>query len=184
MPVYPSPRSSAAPVSRRAALPFEGAHADSLDLAPPRTMHTSPKILVVEDTKMAADMLCMVLNELGCASDHAEDGAEALEILCMDSDLYSLVLMDLRMPVMDGFDATRAIRKMGIELPVIAVTADEEHTYGKEKKKKNKKREKKQRRRRRKKEEEEKKKEDFAPKPLLPATLAGLLKKYINHDSP
>ena len=74
---------------------------------------------------MAADMLCMVLNELGCASDHAEDGAEALEILCMDSDLYSLVLMDLRMPVMDGFDATRAIRKMGIELPVIAVTADE-----------------------------------------------------------
>ena len=56
-------------------------------------MHCAPKILVVEDTKMAADMLCMVLNELGCASDHAEDGAEALEILCMDSDLYSLVLM-------------------------------------------------------------------------------------------
>lgn len=113
---------------------------------------------------MAADMLCLVLNELGCASDHAEDGAEALEILCMDSELYSLVLMDLRMPVMDGFDATRAIRKMGIELPVIAVTADEcfdtrarcsEIGF-----------------------------EDFAPKPLLPATLAGLLKKYINHDSP
>ena len=33
--------------------------------------------------------------------------------------------MDLRMPVMDGFDATLAIRKMGIDLPVIAVTADE-----------------------------------------------------------
>ena len=140
---------------------FEGTHAEVSSV---REMLCAPKILVVEDTKMAADMLCMVLNELGCASDHAEDGAEALEILCMDSDLYSLVLMDLRMPVMDGFDATRAIRKMGIELPVIAVTADEcfdtrarcsEIGF-----------------------------EDFAPKPLQAATLAGLLKKYINHDSP
>jgi CheY-like chemotaxis protein len=67
----------------------------------------------------------MVLKELGCATDHAEDGAEALEHLMMDSEMYSLVLMDLRMPVMDGFDATLAIRKMGIDLPVIAVTADE-----------------------------------------------------------
>ena len=84
-----------------------------------------PKILVVEDTKLAAECLCMVLKELGCATDHAEDGAEALEHLMMDSEMYSLVLMDLRMPVMDGFDATLAIRKMGIDLPVIAVTADE-----------------------------------------------------------
>ena len=84
-----------------------------------------PKILVVEDTKLAAECLCMVLKELGCTTDHAEDGAEALEHLMMDSEMYSLVLMDLRMPVMDGFDATLAIRKMGIDLPVIAVTADE-----------------------------------------------------------
>tara|TARA_B100000787_G_scaffold152783_1_gene126654 strand:+ start:219 stop:614 length:396 start_codon:yes stop_codon:yes gene_type:complete len=129
-----------------------------------------PKILVVEDTMMAAEVLCMVLENLGCAADHVEDGAQALEILCMDSEMYSLVLMDLRMPVMDGFEATRAIRKMGcvgidgLDLPVIAVTADEtfdtrsrccEIGF-----------------------------EDFATKPLLPVTLAGLLKKYINHDVP
>ena len=108
--------------------------------------------------------LALVLALTRCATDHAEDGAEALEILCMDSEMYSLVLMDLRMPVMDGFDATRAIRKMGIDLPVIAVTADE--TFDTRSRC------------------SEIGFTDFAAKPMLPATLAGLLKKYINHNVP
>ena len=121
-------------------------------------------VLVVEDTQAAAQMLCMVLQELGCTTDHAEDGAVALELLVMDADKYNLILMDLRMPVMDGLDATRAIKKMGIKVPVVAVTADE--TF----------------------ETRSTCKEigfnAFHAKPLLPVQLADILKVHAGHQVP
>eukprot|EP00964_Phaeocystis_antarctica_P008783 scaffold4763_cov55-Phaeocystis_antarctica.AAC.2 len=46
---------------------------------PPAGPKVVPRVLVVEDTQLAAECLCMVLKELGCTTDHAEDGAEALE---------------------------------------------------------------------------------------------------------
>ena len=46
---------------------------------PPAGPKHVPRVLVVEDTLLAAECLCMVLKELGCTTDHAEDGAEALE---------------------------------------------------------------------------------------------------------
>ena len=121
-----------------------------------------PHVLVVEDTQLAADMLCAVLQELGCTTEHAEDGAVALECLLMDADKFQLILMDLRMPVMDGFDATRAIKKMGIAVPVVAVTADE--TF-----------------------ETRSKCEEigfagFHPKPLLPVQLDKLLRLHTGHQ--
>jgi CheY-like chemotaxis protein len=86
----------------------------------------APHVLVVEDTDMCAMIVCMLLKKLGCSTDHAENGAEALEMLKnAEPGLYSMVLMDLRMPVMDGFEATTAIKEMGLPLPVVALTADE-----------------------------------------------------------
>jgi len=85
----------------------------------------APHILVVEDTEMCADVLRMLLKKLGCSSDHAKDGAAALEMLMFaEPGFYSLILMDLRMPVMDGFAATKAIKRFGETMPVIALTAD------------------------------------------------------------
>ena len=47
--------------------------------SPPAGPKVVPRVLVVEDTQLAAECLCMVLKELGCTTDHAEDGAEALD---------------------------------------------------------------------------------------------------------
>ena len=83
-------------------------------------------VLVVEDTQAAAQMLCMVLQELGCTTDHAEDGAVALELLVMDAEKYNLILMDLRMPGLDGASAARRIHDAGGArfTPILAFSAD------------------------------------------------------------
>ena len=82
---------------------------------------------VVEDTDMCAMIVCMLLKKLGCSTDHAENGQEALDMLkAAEPGLYSMILMDLRMPVMDGFAATKAIKhEMQLKIPVVALTADE-----------------------------------------------------------
>lgn len=86
----------------------------------------APHILVVEDTDACAMIICLLVKSLGCSTDRAVNGAEALEILRnAEPGLYSMILMDLRMPVMDGFEATKAIREMGLPVPVVALTADQ-----------------------------------------------------------
>jgi len=83
-------------------------------------------VLVVEDTKSAAKLLCMMLKKLECSSTRAEHGKEALDILSNATPgMYNLVLMDLRMPVMDGLEATKIIKnEMKLDVPVIALTAE------------------------------------------------------------
>lgn len=67
-------------------------------------------ILIVEDNLVNRDLLSMQLREFGLTSRHAGNGREALELLQVDPDAYSLVLMDLNMPEMDGMTAARMIR--------------------------------------------------------------------------
>lgn len=90
-----------------------------------------PHVLIVEDTDMCSMVLEMLLGDLGCSSDIVEDGQEALDKLrAVDPDLYSLILMDLRMPVMDGFEATEAIKNtLKLTTPVIALTADDTQVH-------------------------------------------------------
>jgi CheY-like chemotaxis protein/HPt (histidine-containing phosphotransfer) domain-containing protein len=65
----------------------------------------------------------MRLTRLGCVVDVANDGLEAVQ--ACSSNSYDLILMDCQMPVMDGFQATRAIREQGSRrVPIIAVTAN------------------------------------------------------------
>jgi CheY-like chemotaxis protein len=80
---------------------------------------------VVEDNAVNLRLITAMLKTLGYAPATAVDGAEALAELAARS--FDLVLMDVQMPVMDGFEATVAIREQeqtsGTHLPIIALTA-------------------------------------------------------------
>lgn len=86
-----------------------------ISLAPP----VGKRVLVAEDNPTTQTLLRQLLEALGCQVDIAANGKVALERL----DRHHLVLMDLRMPEMDGLEATRRIRQGGHTMPVIALTA-------------------------------------------------------------
>ena len=91
------------------------------------TAERSAHVLVVDDNatnRMVAQALCEMFD---CTCESANDGAEAVEAAC--GGRFDLILMDIKMPVMDGVSATRAIRGMpGVagRVPIIALTANAE----------------------------------------------------------
>jgi CheY-like chemotaxis protein len=84
------------------------------------------RALVAEDNSINQMLANSILRQLGIASDCVEDGAQA--VAAAKTGKYNLILMDIRMPVMDGLAATRQIRadteEGGERLPVIALTAN------------------------------------------------------------
>ena len=84
-----------------------------------------PLVLVVEDTDVSASLICMHLRKLLCGSHRAENGEVAIEMVrsAPDPNMYNLILMDLRMPVLDGFAATKIIKESW-NIPVIALTGE------------------------------------------------------------
>ncbi|NNV54226.1 PAS domain S-box protein [Limnovirga soli] len=80
-------------------------------------------ILLVEDNEMNRIVATIVLKQHGAIVDEAINGQEALD--AFKNDRYDIVLMDMRMPVMDGIEATRRIRKeISATIPIIALTAN------------------------------------------------------------
>ena len=87
------------------------------------------KILVAEDMPVNAEIMMMILEMRGMISDHAENGKIAVEkFAASPPGFYDAVLMDIRMPVMDGLAATSAIRALdhpdAKTVPIIAMTAN------------------------------------------------------------
>lgn len=86
------------------------------------------RILVVEDNELNSEITMEILSESGMTVDAVENGAVAVKRLRRKGvDTYDLILMDIQMPVMDGYEATRIIRNKirgGSEIPIIALSAN------------------------------------------------------------
>ncbi len=80
------------------------------------------RVLVTDDTPANRKLVGLVLRKAGLTVDEAANGLEAVEMVSTTD--YALVLMDMQMPVMDGFTATSTLRDQGVTLPVIALTAN------------------------------------------------------------
>jgi len=78
-------------------------------------------ILIVDDSADNQFLINKILKLTGCESEIAENGKIALEKIGQKK--YDLVLMDLQMPVMDGYETTSTLRKQGFKAPIIALTA-------------------------------------------------------------
>ena len=82
---------------------------------------TGISILLVEDNEINILVVKTFLESWGGTVDVAVNGQEALDML--DVNRHRLILMDMHMPVMDGYDATRRMRENGVRLPIVALTA-------------------------------------------------------------
>lgn len=86
------------------------------------TNNLKPLILIVEDDDLNFLYIEAVIKMINCDYLHARNGVEAVEI-CKQNDQITLVLMDIKMPVMNGVEATQIIHLFRPELPIIATTA-------------------------------------------------------------
>lgn len=117
-------------------------------------------ILLVEDNKVNQLVAEKFLNKWGVDVTIAENGQEAVD--AVQTKTFSLILMDLQMPIMDGYEATTTIRNMGIETPILALTASVRIGQKKRALKVG--------------------MNDFLVKPLTPSDLYSKLSKYIAED--
>lgn len=78
-------------------------------------------VLVVEDLKTNQMLIKLMLNKVGLKPTIVDNGQEALDIL--NNQSFDVILMDCRMPVMDGYCATKRLREFGYQKPIIALTA-------------------------------------------------------------
>lgn len=95
----------------------------------PKENLSGRRILLVEDNELNREIAAFLLKDEGISVTEAEDGQQAVEcFLKMPEGYYDAVLMDIMMPVMDGYQATRAIRGSGKKdaemIPIIAMTAN------------------------------------------------------------
>ena len=87
------------------------------------------RILLTEDNDLNAEIATELLQEEGCTVDRAKDGVECVDMLEKAANgTYQLILMDVQMPVMNGYDAAKKIRRMDdppkANIPIIAMTAN------------------------------------------------------------
>jgi CheY-like chemotaxis protein/two-component sensor histidine kinase len=86
------------------------------------------RILLAEDIEVNREIIASLLEHTGITIDYAKNGIEAVDIFSSSSQIYDLILMDIMMPELDGYEATRKIRALDVpnakQIPIIAMTAN------------------------------------------------------------
>ena len=80
-------------------------------------------VLLVEDNELNMEIAHDIIDEFGIIVEEANDGTVAVD-KCKAGNHYDAILMDIQMPIMNGYDATRAIREFDKDIPIIAMTAN------------------------------------------------------------
>ena len=102
---------------------------ETVETEPDEIDFTGKRILLAEDNEFNQQIAMQILSEFGLEVEYANDGSIAVEMMKeAESGYYNLILMDIQMPHMDGYEATRLIRalddKEKASIPIIAVTAN------------------------------------------------------------
>ena len=115
------PLGEAADVEKISFETFERENVSQQEMANESEESLNATILVVDDGDANRRLIQLYLSRIGCVVHEAVNGKEAVEMI--QQHQYDLVLMDMQMPVMDGYTATRTLREQGHDLPIIALTA-------------------------------------------------------------